>query len=375
MADQRWSRREYLTLLGVAAASSLAACTAATATSSSPTSQSGTTTAAIAHPAAPSPAGVTQAPTGKTASIVRFAVGPTLFYDAFRQMALHKGFFREAGLDVQITTVNQGGTIMARGLVADQFDVAMMGPDPILAAAAEANGGAKLVSAIFPGVVFGVYAQNEYQSLAELEGKPFGISAPGSLPERLLLATLRELNLDPDNFTRVNVGGAGASSFQAVRSRKVEATVASVDFIRDAEQSGVVRLLVPMSSVIPKYLTSAEAVGDAFMTNKRDVLQEFLDQHVRGIRYALGHRDEAVALAAEQLAVPADTIEWEFDFFTEQHIVNPDAVIPSASLDYQAGLALRNGIIKREVRPERFYDGSFAKRTLDKLGAFRGSTG
>lgn len=338
-------------------------------TTPSPAPQKSTTlspaSATVASGNIPQP---TQAPARKEVSVVRFALPPTGFADGFRFMALKKGFFKEAGLDVQMTVVDAGGAVSVRGLIADQFDVGEMGPDPAIAAASE-NGGARLIASFFPGVVYGIYSQSKYNSLAELKGTVIGSGTPGGLLDVLVRAVLFEMNLDPTDFPQTNIGGS-PSVFRAVVAGKTESGISSYDFLQEAQAAGI-KLLVPISDVLPKYITIGLAAGDTFVKNRANVLQEFLIQQTRGVRYALDHKDEMVALASEKVGRPANSLDWEHDLYREKKIVNPNGEISRESIEFQQDLSIKIGQLKTKVPYEQVYDGTFIATTLTKLGRYK----
>jgi NitT/TauT family transport system substrate-binding protein len=284
-------------------------------------------------------------------------------------MAIHKGFFKEVGLDVEESVVDQGGTVMIRGIVADQFDLASMGPDPVITTA-EASGGAKVIGADLPGLFYGIYSKKKYNSLADLKGIEIGTSPPGSLLEVLLRATALELKLDPKDYPAVNVGGSPAV-FQAVVAGKIEAGVSSYDFLKVAEASPDVKLLVPFSDVLPKYVTIAVVASDKIIKEKPDVVQDFLNAYTRGVRYALDNKNEAVALAAEKLAKKPEEVAWEFDYFLEKKIVNPNMDVPVESTNYLVDLAVTIGQIKAKVPVDKVWDGTFVKKMLEVMGPYK----
>lgn len=380
----RFDRRRFLTVGAFGAIGLMAACSTPAASPTAAPSKPAAATPAASKPAAPAdskPAATTaakpapttppktQAPARKEVAVVRFATSPLIFGDAFRRMAIHKGFFKDVGLDVQDSLVDQGGTVMIRGIVAGQFEFASMGPDPALTTAQQ-GGGAKVVGAELPGLFYGIYSQRNYNSLADLKGKEIGTSAPGSLLEILLRGAVLESKMDPKDFPAVNVGGSPAV-YRAVEAGKVEAGVTSFDFIKEAEASGKVKMLVSLSDILPKYICISLVGQEAFMKAKPDVAQDFVNAYARGIRYAMDHKDEAVALAAEKLAKKPEDVAWEFDLFMEKKIVGPDLVIPQDSLEYQVQFAVDTDQIKEKVPVNTFYDGTFANKMIETMGRYK----
>lgn len=379
----RFDRRRFVSLGAFGALGLVAACSSPAASPTAAPAKPAATTAAskpaptaaskpaatTASKPAPTAPAKTQAPARKEVATVRFAHTPWIFGDAFRHMAVQKGFYKDVGINLEESLVDQGGTVIIRGIVTNQFDFGNMGPDPVLTTAGQGGGG-KLVGADLTGLFYGIYAQNKYNSLADLKGKEIGTSPPGSLLEVLLRGAVIDQGLDPKDFPAINVGGS-PSVYKAVEAGKIEAGVSTVDFLKDAEASGKIKLLVPLSVTLPNYINLAIVAHDEFVKNKRDVAQDFFNAYTRGVRYAMDHKDEAVALAAEKIGKKPEDVAWEYDYFMEKKIVNPDMALSEAQLNYQVQFGITTKQITEKVPIDKIYDGSLAKAMLEQLGPYK----
>jgi NitT/TauT family transport system substrate-binding protein len=114
-------------------------------------------------------------------------------------VALAKGFFSDAGLDVTLMTA-QGGDKAVAALLSNSADIALMGPE---AAIYVQNSDSPLKIPMFCGLILTdgfVLVSREKPSKFEwqqLRGKQIFTQRPGSTPDLFLEAALRQNGIDP----------------------------------------------------------------------------------------------------------------------------------------------------------------------------------
>jgi NitT/TauT family transport system substrate-binding protein len=130
---------------------------------------------------------------------IRYSEVVRAIYYAPTYVAMTKGFFREAGLDVALTTA-QGGDKSVAALLSDSVDIALTGPEtsiyvqnsdsptkiPIFGVLTEADG----------SMLVGREKVDKFD-WQQLKGKEILSVRPGSTPDLFLEAALRKNGIDP----------------------------------------------------------------------------------------------------------------------------------------------------------------------------------
>jgi ABC-type nitrate/sulfonate/bicarbonate transport system substrate-binding protein len=318
---------------------------------------------------APSSAGQASAPAAR--EVVRWRHGDVspLFETAFRYMAHEKGFDHEEGLDVEIAHIASGTTIL-KGVLAGEYDTAELGTAPIYPAVAQ-GAPVKLLASFMPGQFYYFYVRRDIQDLPDLYGRSIGSGEPGALLHQLAVALFLSRGLDPSRVEFVNVGGSPAV-YRAVVSGKVDAGVAGAEFYRDAERNPEVKPLLVMHEALPRYLRFGLIASDRVIRERPEQLTAFLRAWTRGHRYALEHKAETVALAAKITGLDnLDDLNWTFDWYVRNQVVDPNGRLPPESLQYMQELSVATGAQATIVPEERLVDRRFMEQVLAQLGPYQ----
>jgi NitT/TauT family transport system substrate-binding protein len=136
---------------------------------------------------------------GRPSVKIRYSEVVRAIYYAPTYVAMTKGFFREAGLDVALTTA-QGGDKSVAALLSNSVDIALAGPEtsiyvqnsdsptkiPIFGVLTEADG----------NMLLGREKVDKFD-WQQLKGKEILTIRPGSTPDLFLEAALRKNGIDP----------------------------------------------------------------------------------------------------------------------------------------------------------------------------------
>ncbi len=139
------------------------------------------------------------------------------------KLALERGFFKDAGLDVEVIDF-KGGAPAVQALVGGGINYCICAPEHVVRMRNRGIDGY---------VVFALDTHHTYvligkgsstaKNLADLKGRRVGITSSGSLTESLIrLEALRE-NLDPDTDIGIVGSGVGAAMKAAIDSGRIEA--------------------------------------------------------------------------------------------------------------------------------------------------------
>jgi NitT/TauT family transport system substrate-binding protein len=152
------------------------------------------------------------------------------------------GYFKEAGLDVDIQNLSGGGQAL-RALIGGSADLVSGFYDHTIQMAAQ---GKKIKTVVmqqrYPGLVLLTSKQANVKSLSDLKGKKVGVTAPGSSSHFFVNYLLTNAGLTTDDYAIVGVG-LGTTAIAAVRNKQIEALSAlepSVSTLQMAGDIGVI---------------------------------------------------------------------------------------------------------------------------------------
>ena len=155
---------------------------------------------------------VSGAAPGRAAEKVTVGVGGTaLMVYLPTMLAKSKGFFAEEGLDVEILDIKGGGSQAASALIGGSVDFSANAIDHAIKAKVQK----KDLIAVHSHVrlpVMGVVVANKYKgeikSLADLKGRPVGVTSPGSQTHMVLGYLLAKSGVKADDVKIIGAGGS-----------------------------------------------------------------------------------------------------------------------------------------------------------------------
>jgi NitT/TauT family transport system substrate-binding protein len=140
-------------------------------------------------------------------------------------VAIDKGFFKSAGVDITAVISGEGGGTSVRALIASDLGYGETSPAAGIAAMNQGQD-IKLVdigSRSLADNVIIVMPNSPIKTMAELKGKKFGISNPKSLGEMTAVAAAEKVGMNPNDIQRVALGNL-AGALTALENNVVDAT-------------------------------------------------------------------------------------------------------------------------------------------------------
>jgi NitT/TauT family transport system substrate-binding protein len=169
--------------------------------------------------------------------------GKALLYYLPLTIAEKKGFFKEKGLDVDISDF-AGGAKSLQALVGGSVDVVTGAYEHTIRMQAKGQDIRAVIElGRFPGIVLGVKKGVAYNGPADLKGKKIGVTAPGSSTNMLVNFVLAQAGLTPQDVSFVGVGSA-ASAVAAIQKGEIEAISHLEPVISMLERDGSIRAVV-----------------------------------------------------------------------------------------------------------------------------------
>jgi NitT/TauT family transport system substrate-binding protein len=215
--------------------------------------------------------------------------------------ALENGYFKRDGLDVQVTRY-QGSPVAVRALLSGDADVVETGGDTALLAM---EGGAPIDILLSPVArsTDVVVAKAPIASIADLKGKSFAVSAPGSPGDVLGRLLLQRNGVDPAQVQFVGLGSP-ADRIRALLGGKVDSTSATILVIEpvlEAIAKGEVKVLASLGEQFPAIPLSYIVAQESVIKSRRDAMVRFTRGYIEGLRWAQANPDEAARVATRHI--------------------------------------------------------------------------
>lgn len=283
----------------------------------------------------------------------------------FFYIAQEKGFWAEQGLDVEIIEM-KGSKDVIRALLAGEAESSDSIPADILPAW-EKNVDVRVVGSTIIGYPYAMYVRPDIKDWAELEGKTFGVSGPGSAPHMFALAMMKTAGVPTASMKIANAGGS-TGRIKALSVGTLDATAASTEFIPDAEKLGIKVLgeAKDMAPLFPRFLLT---MAGATVDNRADEAARFAAGYLKGLRYAVEHRDEIINLSAAKTGGdPADArYGYSFDEIVNNKLISLDLAPANDRIEWMQDIMLELGEMKERVDISKFVNTSIRDAALKIL--------
>jgi NitT/TauT family transport system substrate-binding protein len=153
-------------------------------------------------------------------------VVPPLVPNSVMDLALEKGYFTAEGVMVELIRVEQTPLALA-AIQAGEGEMANVGVDGLLLLAAQGAADLKAVTSPNKSLPYVIVAKNDIPSIADLEGRRFGVGRVGSLDYSLSMKVLAGEGLDANSMEVIAVGQPGVRA-QALTAGRIDATTMSI---------------------------------------------------------------------------------------------------------------------------------------------------
>lgn len=250
--------------------------------------------AGIAAAAVPS---VARGATAVSAGQIGNSVG---FFPVY--VAQSQGFFKDAGLDVNVTRF-QSGTLVGTAVTSGSLDIGCSVITDVFALL-KANRPAKIVGSLLDAYYIDIVGSNQFLAAAKvnrksqlrdkiraLRGKKIGITGPGSGTEALVRYVLQREHLDETrDVTLVNVGADQPSVLAALKTGRIDAVSFAwpLSMIAETENIGE-PLIAPALGDVPAMRGEVQAV----IYVREDTLAKKEDEVVAFVR-AIGRAESLI---------------------------------------------------------------------------------
>jgi ABC-type nitrate/sulfonate/bicarbonate transport system substrate-binding protein len=280
-------------------------------------------------------------------------------------MIKNGGFAEKQGLTLELVNI-QSDQIGLKALLSGDLDSYEGGPAGVLVADSR-GADAKIIGCHWPVLPHGVFTRGPIASVQDLKGKSFAISAPGALPDLIVRAVLEKNGIAIDDVRLASLG-SDVDRFKALAAGVVDAAVISNEYVPIAEAQGV-KLLMYGREALPYYMRICHVTSAKALAKRPDDAVRFVAAEIAALRFAMTHRDEAIALTREVTKAKPDDprAAFVYDEAVSSKSVDPEMGIPVDKLTETQALMVRTGNMTKPIEVAKAIDESVRVKALALL--------
>jgi NitT/TauT family transport system substrate-binding protein len=235
---------------------------------------------------------------------VRLAVGgKTSLYYLPLTVTERLGYFKDAGLDVEISDL-QGGSKSLQALVGGSADVVTGAFDHTIQMQAKKQAIVAIVQlGRFPGFVLALRLEKAaaYTGPKDLKGLKIGVTAPGSSTHFMALHMMVQNGLQPADASFIGIGN-GSTAFAAIQRGDIDAIVNSDPAIALLESQKLIKIVADTRTLEGTkavyggpYPAAVLYASPAFIEKNPRTIQALANAFVRGLKWMQTRSAEDIA--------------------------------------------------------------------------------
>ena len=231
----------------------------------------------------------------------------SLLYGVPYAIALEKGYFKEAGIDITGILTSKGGGTSVRNMMAGETLFAEVALPAALSAIKEGFN-IKIISGGTDGrSSFWVTRPGEKIDKPEdLKGKRFVYSRPKSVSESVTLAALKSWNVPAADVKMIAIGDFGAG-LTALEHNKVDVAIIPEPIYSQKEKAGVKYKLLPwLDEKLPAYTQTVGIATDETIAKHGPKLRAVIEGRRKGVEFLYANPKESAAILAKAYNLPPD---------------------------------------------------------------------
>lgn len=276
--------------------------------------------------------------------------------------AAEKGYYREEGLDVELILMS--APIATLALVGGNVDFSVAAASALNSAVRGAP--LRFLFHTYYRPLYWIYSKPEIREVPGLRGKRVGISGIGSGPYYLLLEVLRKHGLEGGRDVVIATTGTQSSSYSALVSGAVDATMLTPPWTFMAQEGGLRELISFLEEDLIA-LQSAIVVREALLQSDPAMVEKFMRGTVKGLLHARANRSSMIPLVAQLMKRKEDVAARTYDLY--RSAMTPDGTV---SKELQKGFfaaVVKRMQLKESPPLEKIVDYSLAQRVRAELEA------
>lgn len=283
------------------------------------------------------------------------------------QVAFHKGYYKDEGIDLEIVlmptniinTATLTGQIDINGAVTGTVGAAVQGSPMKL-----------LIVTVGKPLLF-LVSRKEIKDPRDLKGKKIAGSSPAGSATILAQQALKHYGLDPEKDAAVlPMGGSTTTRFAAMESGVVDATVLPVPEIIFAKAKGYNELA--FMGDIAQFPQNGFGATERKIRENPDEIYRMVRASLRGLLFLSDskNRDEVVQIIMKQHKVNDRKLAEQMLGYSLR-VVTKEAQVTNEEVQYLIDLLRATAKVTRPVSVEQVVDFSFLDKARKELGLIR----
>ena len=208
-------------------------------------------------------------------------------------VAIEKGFFKKAGVDITGVISGEGGGASVRAVIASDLGFGETSPAAAIAAISQGQD-IKIVDigtrSLADNVII-VMPDSPIKSMKDLKGKKVAISNPKSLGEMTFVAAAEKVGLNPNDIQRVALGNL-SGALTALENHVVDATsIPGILFMMRGGESKYRVIMGPKE--LPELPPAAGIATSDLIKNHPDKLRAILAGRRQAVQFIVAHTADA----------------------------------------------------------------------------------
>jgi len=275
-------------------------------------------------------------------------------------------FAKKQGLTLK-TSEFRNDQIALKALIAGEIDSYEGGPQGVFSADAK-GADIRILGCHWVVVPHGIYAKTSIKKISDLKGKTIAVSAPNSMPDMLARFALEKYGISPKDVKLAAVGG-DRDRYQALVGGVVDAAVVSNEYQPVAPKD--IHLVLAGRDALPNFLRVCIMTSETVLKKKGDEAAHFLAAEMNALHYALGHKDDTVALAKKIIhAKPNDPRPtFVFDEAVRLHMVDPTLPLPMDKFAWIQNQLVKAGKLKKPVDLKKVVAPQYREKAMKMAGS------
>jgi NitT/TauT family transport system substrate-binding protein len=221
-------------------------------------------------------------------------------------VALEKGYYKEQGLEVEVTGIFKAGPEEMSAFSAHSLDTGYVGEAPVITAQANKVVTVKMVAqANKEGSALVVSKYSLIKALGDLKGKVVAIPGHATIQDVLLRMALRQSGIKSTELTIMVL--KPPEMLSALRSREIDAFIAWEPYPSKAVTEGTGKIILDSGSIWKDHPCCALIVDQNLIPN-REVVKALIRAHLKAMRFIRDNGEEAKRIGVKYTGMDEQTV-------------------------------------------------------------------
>jgi NitT/TauT family transport system substrate-binding protein len=289
---------------------------------------------------------------------------PTSFAFLPLKIGVNQGIFQRHDVDVTEIGFPRGSASGHQALAAGSVDM-------VIGGGAEfgfiVKGSPELAVAVITqrpnSVTLTVRNDNSVKSVADLKGRPVGISSAGGLSYWLVRELSRRQGWGPDGIKAVAVGAMSAQ-VAALKTKQIDAGVIDIATALRLEEKGEAHILVKFGDIIGSYVNQAAYASTDILKRSPQSVRGFLAGWFDTLAWVRARKKEMIDFGVETLKISPAVAAKSYDAILPGY--SPDGRFHAEGLKTLARSLVEIKILKTEPDMSKLYTEKYLPSTAQK---------